>query len=42
LLSKSCKKTIKENEENPSKIEEEYLQIDKAVSLINSELKLVA
>ena len=42
LLSKSCKKAIKQNVENPSKIEEAYLQINKALSLITSELKLVA
>jgi hypothetical protein len=42
LLAKSCKKSIKQNVDNPSKIEEAYLQIDKALSLITSELKLVA
>ena len=42
LLAKSCKKSIKQNVDNPSKIEEAYLQIDKALSLIKSELKLVA
>jgi len=42
LLSKSCKKAIKQNVENPSKIEEAYFQINKALSLITSELQLVA
>ena len=42
LLSKSCKKELKQNVENPSKIEEAYLQINKALSLITSELQLVA
>jgi hypothetical protein len=42
LLSKICKKTIKQNAENPSKIEEAYLNIDKALSQITSELMLVA
>jgi DNA-binding PadR family transcriptional regulator len=42
LLSKCCKKSIKQNVENPAKIEEAYMQIDKALSLIKSELKLVA
>jgi hypothetical protein len=42
LLSTSCKKAIKQNVENPSKIEEAYFQIDKALSLITSELMLVA
>jgi len=36
------KKAIKQNVENPSKIEEAYFQINKALSLITSELKLVA
>ena len=42
LLSRSCKKSIKQNVENPSKIEEAYSQINKALSLITSELKIVA
>jgi hypothetical protein len=42
LLSISCKKAIKQNVDNPSKIEEAYQQIDKALSLITSELKLIA
>jgi hypothetical protein len=42
MLSKSCKKTTKQNSDNPSKIEEAYLQIDKALSLILSELKMTA
>lgn len=42
LLSKSCKKAIKQNVDNPSKIEEAYSQINKALSQITSELKIVA
>lgn len=42
LLSRRCKKVIKQNVENPSKIEDAYLQIDKSVSLIMAELGLAA
>ena len=42
LLSKRCKKAVKKNVVNPSKIEEAYWQIDKAVSQVTYELGLVA
>lgn len=42
LLSKICKKQLKQSLENPSKIEEAYRQINRAVSLVTSELGLVA
>ena len=42
LLSISCKKAMRQQVENPSKIEDAYRQIDRAIALITSELKLVA
>ena len=42
LLSKMCKNELKQCVSNPSKIEEAYVQINKAVSLVMTELGLVA
>lgn len=42
LLSVSCKKAIKQSANNPSKIEQVYLQINDAVSIITSAFKMVA
>ncbi len=41
-LSASCKKASKASCNNPAKIEQAYLQINEAVKLILSELKMVA
>jgi len=41
-LSASCKKACKASCDNPAKIEQVYLQINDAVKIILSELKMVA
>ena len=42
LLSKTCKNELKKSVSNPSKIEDAYTQINKAVSLVMAELGMVA
>jgi len=42
LLSACCKKTTKASCDNPAKIEQAYLQINDAVKIILTELKMVA
>lgn len=42
LLSKRCKRELKRCAINPSKIEDAYIQIDKAVSLVMTELGMAA